>query len=60
LPIEIYEGVDGFYNAIEFLKQQNPVEPLQYVNELSQVCKDHAKDLGSKGLFSQKEVMKMD
>jgi len=60
LPIEIYEGVDGFYNAIEFLKQQNPVEPLQYVNELSQVCKDHAKDLGSKGLSSQKEVMKMD
>ena len=52
LPIETYEGVQGLYNAIEFLKNQNPVEPLQYVQELSKACKDHARDLGSKGLSS--------
>ena len=52
LPIETYEGVQGFYNAIEFLKNQEPIEPLEHVNELSQACKDHAKDLGSKGLSS--------
>ena len=52
LPIETYEGVQGLYNAIEFLRNQEAVEPLQYVNELSQACKDHAKDLGSKGLSS--------
>ena len=52
LPIETYEGVQGFYNAIEFLRNQEPAEPFQYVNELSQACKDHAKDLGSKGLSS--------
>ena len=52
LPIETYEGIQAFYSAIEFLKNQNPVEPLQFVQELSQACKDHAKDLGSKGLSS--------
>ena len=52
LPIETYEGVQGVYDAIEFLKNQNPVEPLQYCPELAQACKDHAKDIGSKGLSS--------
>jgi hypothetical protein len=52
LPIETYEGVQGVYDAIEFLKSQNPVEPLQYCPELAQACKDHAKDIGSKGLSS--------
>ena len=52
LPIETYEGVQGVYDAIEFLKNQNPVEPLQYCPELTQACKDHAKDIGSKGLSS--------
>ena len=26
LPIETYEGIQGVYDAIEFLKNQNPVE----------------------------------
>ena len=52
LPIETYEGVQAVYDAIEFLKNQNPVEPLQYCPELAQACKDHAKDIGSKGLSS--------
>ena len=52
LPIETYEGVQGILEAIEFLKKQKPVEALQYSGELSQACKDHAKDIGSKGLSS--------
>ena len=52
LPIDTYEGVQGFLDAIEFLKKQKPVEALQYSGELSQACKDHAKDIGSKGLSS--------
>ena len=52
LPIETYEGVQGILDAIEFLKKQKPVEALQYSGELSQACKDHAKDIGSKGLSS--------
>lgn len=50
IPIETYEGVQGFLDAIEFLKTQKPVEPLQYCEELSIICKEHAKDLGNKGL----------
>ena len=52
LPIETYEGVQGILDAIEFLKNQKPVEALQYSGELSQACKDHSKDIGSKGLSS--------
>ena len=52
LPIETYEGVQGFLDAIEFLKNQKPLESLQYSGHLSQACKDHAKDLGSKGQSS--------
>ena len=50
IPIETNEGVDGVYNAIEFLKSQKPLQPLTYSKELSQAAKDHAADIGSKGL----------
>ena len=43
------------YEAIEFLKSQNTVEPLQYCPDLAQACKDHVKDIGSRGLSSHEE-----
>ena len=43
------------YDSIEFLKIQNPVEPLQYCPELAQSCKGHAKDKGSRWLSSHEE-----
>ena len=52
MPIETYEGIQCLNNAIEFLKNQNPIKPLKYSFELSKSCKDHAKDIGSKGLSS--------
>ena len=52
MPIETYEGIQCINNAIEFLKNQNPIKPLKYSFELSKSCKDHAKDIGSKGLSS--------
>ena len=52
IPIETYEGVKGVENAIEFLKNQEPLEPLKMSRELSQAAKDHAMDIGSKGLSS--------
>ena len=55
LPIETYEGVQEVYDSIEFLKSQNPVEPLQYCPELAQSCKGHAKDKGSRWLSSHEE-----
>ncbi len=52
IPIETYEGVKGIENAIEFLKNQEPLEPLRANRELSKAAKDHATDIGSKGLSS--------
>ncbi len=52
IPIETYEGVDGITNAIEFLKTQEPLSELKYSEELSNAAKDHAIDIGSKGLSS--------
>ena len=52
IPIETYEGVKGIEDAIEFLKNQEPLEPLKMSKELSQAAKDHAIDIGSKGLSS--------
>ena len=50
-PIESYEGVEGIKNAIEFLKNQEPVKELIYSEPLSKSAFDHANDIGSKGLF---------
>ena len=36
IPIETYEGVKGIENAIEYLKNQEPLEPLKMSRELSQ------------------------
>ena len=52
IPIETYEGVKGIEDAIEFLKNQEPLEPLKASRELSKAAKDHAIDIGSKGLSS--------
>jgi hypothetical protein len=52
IPIETYEGVDGIETAIEFLENQQSVPELRPVNELARAAKDHAIDLGSKGLSS--------
>jgi uncharacterized protein YkwD len=52
IPIETVEGSQGVYEAINFLKNQKPLEPLQYFEELSQVCKEHVKDIGNNNLYS--------
>jgi hypothetical protein len=52
IPIETYEGIEGVTKAIKFLKEQQPVPELKYSKELSQACKDHCIDIGSKGLSS--------
>jgi hypothetical protein len=52
IPIETYEGIDGITNAINFLKTQEPLSELKYSEELSNAAKDHATDIGSKGLSS--------
>ena len=49
IPIETYEGSEGVRNAIEFLKNQNPVKELIYSESLSKSALDHANDIGKQG-----------
>lgn len=52
IPIETYEGVEGIKNAIEFLKNQEPVKELIYSEHLSKSALDHANDIGRQGLYN--------
>ena len=52
IPIETYEGVEGIKNAIEFLKNQEPVKELIYSEPLSKSALDHANDIGRQGLHN--------
>jgi len=52
IPIETYEGVEGIKNAIEFLKNQEPVKELIYSEPLSKAALDHANDIGRQGLHN--------
>ena len=52
IPIETYEGVEGIKNAMEFLKNQEPVKELIYSEPLSKSALDHANDIGRQGLHN--------
>ena len=52
IPIETYEGSSGIKNAIEFLKNQEPIKELIYSESLSKSALDHANDIGSQGLLN--------
>lgn len=49
-PIQTYEGPDAIDDAIQFLKTQKPVEKLELNDSITQACKDHVNDIGTKGL----------
>ena len=49
-PIETHEGIDAVEDAMNFLKSQKPVFPLEYSEEISKACRDHISDIGPKGL----------
>lgn len=51
-PIQTAEGKEAFLNAIEFLKNQQPVPAMILDERLSQACKDHTEDIGPKGVAS--------
>jgi uncharacterized protein YkwD len=48
--IQTNEGRSAFEEAIDFLKQVDPVGKLTLNNNLSLACKDHATDIGTNGL----------
>ena len=50
--IETDEGPDAYVEAIEFLKEQEPVQALRWNQELTQAAQDHVNDVGPKGSMS--------
>ena len=52
IPIETAEGVEAVQDAINFLKNQNPVQELIYSRDIGLSCKDIVDDIGPKGIVS--------
>ena len=50
--IQTNEGRSAFEEAIDFLKSQSPVGALTENAHLTKACRDHADDIGPKGLAS--------
>ena len=52
IPIPTYEGAKAVNDAINFLKNQEPLPELIYSQEMSLSCKDLVNDIGPKGLVT--------
>lgn len=52
IPIATYEGVEAVKDAINFLKNQSPVQELIYSKDIGLSCKDIIDDIGPKGLVT--------
>ena len=52
IPITTYEGVEAVKDAINFLKNQSPVQELIYSKDIGLSCKDIIDDIGPKGLVT--------
>ena len=52
VPIATYEGVEAVKDAINFLKNQSPVQELIYSKDIGLSCKDIIDDIGPKGLVT--------
>ena len=56
IPIKTSEGAEAVQDAINFLKNQNPVQELIYSKDIGLSCKDLIDDIGPKGLVSHEGV----
>ena len=45
------EGAEAVQAAITFLEQQDPVQPLRWSVDIAKASKDHAEDIGPRGLI---------
>jgi uncharacterized protein YkwD len=52
IAVQTHEGLSAVENAILFLKQQEPVGPLELDENLCRAADDHVQDIGPKGLVS--------
>jgi len=56
IPIQTNEGPEAYKEAIEFLKQQQPLGELKLDNNLSLAAEDHLLDIAPKGLVSHEST----
>ena len=52
IPIPTYEGISAVDEAINFLKNQEPVPELIYSNDISLSCRELINDIGKNGIVS--------
>ena len=52
IPIATHEGEEAVKEAINFLKDQEPVQELIYNKDIALSCKDILDDIGPKGLIT--------
>lgn len=52
IPLLTNEGPKAVLEAINFLKQQESIPPLEIKEGMDRACRDHAKDIGLKGSIS--------
>jgi uncharacterized protein YkwD len=45
------EGLDAIESCIIKLKKMQPIQPLNWDQDLYNACKDHCIDMGTKGIF---------
>ena len=51
-PVLTSEGPRAVEEAIEFLKTAKPLPEFEWKDNIARACRDHAQDIGPKGLFS--------
>lgn len=51
VTLKTKEGVEAVLEAIQYLNSVSPIQPLRWCEEISLASKDHAKDIGPKGLI---------
>lgn len=52
IPLSTEEGAGAYYEAIAFLQKVQPIEALEWDDNIAKACLDHALDIGHSGSFS--------
>lgn len=52
--VSTHEGPKAYHDALSFLEKQRPLKPIKWSEELYKACRDHAHDIGPKGMTSSR------
>jgi len=52
--VHTHEGPKAYQHALSFLEKQRPLKPIKWSDELYNACRDHAYDVGPKGMTSSR------